>query len=379
MSLDPDLILEKARLFARSDDFLGERFIPAFRALLTAVDAEAGLLSTRRDRFVGELVQLLVVRTRIAAALRMRPEIASEPVPAPIIITGLPRTGTTLLHNLLSRVPGNRGYRLWELRAPAFMPGAPVDQARRERDTTTEAIQWIESRAPHFRSIHPLDANAPDECNWLLRHSFATPVFAWTNFIPSYERWLFEVADRRAAYEEWLLQLRLLRFRSPGGVPILKDPGHLFSLDVLLEVCPDATIVMLERNLEECVPSLASLCYTLQSIESTPIARARVGTFALDTVRRGRAALAAARERSPDRFLDVAYTDLVRDPIGAAENIQSRLGLAWDEQARARCQQFLDAQPRTTPHRYSLADFAIDAGDLPRAGAATAPTCYPRK
>src|SRR5262249_51848812 len=154
---------------------------------------------------------------------------------------------------------------------------------------------------------HPLDPDAPDECNWLFRHSFATPVFAWTNYIPSYERFLFERADRRAAYEEWLLQLRLLRFRSPGGVPILKDPGHLFSLDLLLELCPAATVVVLRRELAECVPSLASLCFTLQSIECEAIERARVGAFALATVRRGYAALARARAHSPDRLLEIDY------------------------------------------------------------------------
>jgi Sulfotransferase family len=361
MSLDPDLVLEKARLFARSDDFLGERWMPAFRALLFAVDAEAGLLPARRDRFAGELVQLLVMRSRIAALLRMRPELVSEPMPAPVVISGLPRTGTTLLHNLLSRVPGNRGYRLWELRSPAFTPNTPFDQPRRERDATLEAIRWIESRAPRFRSIHPLDADGPDECNWLFRHSFATPVFAWTNFIPSYERWLFDQSDRRVGYEEWLLQLKLLRFRSPGGVPILKDPGHLFSLDVLLELCPDATVIVLERELSECVPPLASLCYTLQSIETRPLDPARVGAFALQTAKRGRGTLAAVRARHPDRFIDLAYTELVANPLAVAEKVQGLLGLPWDEEARSRCRRFLDSQTRSEPHRYSLSDFGIGA------------------
>lgn len=371
MSLDPDLILEKARLFARSDDFYGERWVPAFRALLEAVDAEARLRPARRERFMGELVQLLVARSRIACALRARPEIALQPLPGPIVITGLPRSGTTLLHNLLARAPGNRGYRLWELRAPAFPAGAPLDQPRRERDATIETIRWIEQRAPTFRSIHPLYADAPDECNWLFRHTFTTPVFAWTNFIPSYEKWLFESADRLAAYEDWMLQLRLLRFRSPGGMPVLKDPGHLFSLDVLLELCPDATIIVLERDLSECVPSLASLCYTLQCIESEPPSREAVGAFALDTVRRGSTVLARESARCPERFLRVSYRDLVADPVGKVAAVQKWLGRAWNDEGRSRCQRFLDAQQReaVAPHRYCLADFGLTANDV----ASTAP------
>src|SRR5260221_7756810 len=182
--LDPDLIIERARLFARSDDFFGERWVPAFRALLEAVDAEARLRPGRRERFASELVQLLVTRSRTAAALRAHPEIASLSVPGPVVISGLPRTGTTLLHNLLALLPGNRSYRLWELRAPAFPSGAPLDQPRRERDAAREAPAWIESRAPIFRTIHPMDADAPDECNFLLRPTFTTPVFAWTNHVP---------------------------------------------------------------------------------------------------------------------------------------------------------------------------------------------------
>ncbi len=365
--LDPDLIIERARLFARSDDFFGERWVPAFRALLEAVDAEARLRPGRRERFASELVQLLVTRSRTAAALRAHPEIASLSVPGPVVISGLPRTGTTLLHNLLALLPGNRSYRLWELRAPAFPSGAPLDQPRRERDAAREALAWIESRAPIFRTIHPMDADAPDECNFLLRPTFTTPVFAWTNHVPSYERWLLESADRRAAYEEWKLGLQLLRFRSPGGMPVLKDPGHLESLDVLLDVCPDARVLILSRDLAECVPSLASLCHTLQSIESDAPSKESVGALALGAAQRGLAALARARELHPEKVLTVPYTSLVGDPVATVGTIQASLGRLWDEEGRRRCLRFLEANRRVAPlpHRYTLEEFGLAAADLP--------------
>jgi hypothetical protein len=358
--LDPDLILEKARQLARSDDFLGDAWEPAFRTLLTAVDAEARLHPSRAERLAGEMVHCLLTRSRVAHALRARPEIAAAPVPAPVVITGLPRSGTTLLHNLMARVPGNRAYRLWELRAPAFAAGAPVDQARREREATTEVVEWLYGRAPAFRSIHPLSADAPDECNWLFRPTFSSMVFAWTNFVPTYDAWL-SCADRVPSYRDWLLQLKLLRWRSPGGVPVMKDPGHLWSLDALVEVCPDARVVLLSRDPAETVASLASLCFTLQSMDSDARDPGAVGAYVLSMVRRARQALARARSHSPDRFIDVDYSRLVADPVAAVADLQAALGRPFDPEGAARCRRFLTEQrwDKIPPHRYTLEEFGL--------------------
>jgi hypothetical protein len=362
--LDPDLILEKARQLARSDDFLGDAWEPAFRALLAAVDAEARIHPSRAERFAGEMVQCLVTRTRIAHALRARPEIADAPAPAPVVITGLPRSGTTLLHNLMARVPGNRAYRLWELRAPVFAPGAPADQARRERDAAVEVVEWLYGRAPAFRAIHPLSADAPDECNWLFRPTFSSMVFAWTNFVPAYDAWLAR-SDRVPAYRDWLLQWKLLRWRSPGGVPVMKDPGHLWSLDALFEVCPDARVVVLSRDPAETTASLASLCFTLQSMDSDARDKAAVGTYVRSMVRRGREALARARARSPAHFLDVDYRRLVADPVAVVGEIQASLGRPLDPEGAARCRRFLADQRRdeAPAHRYTLEEFGLRRED----------------
>ena len=166
-------------------------------------------------------------------------------------------------------------------------------------------LKWLYDHAPSFRNIHPMNADAPDECNWLFRPTFTTPVFSWTNFVPSYDRWLASV-DRVPAYREWRLQLQMLRWRSPGGVPVLKDPGHLWSLEALLSVCPDARIVLLERDMAEAVPSLCSLVSTLQSMDGDRAPDLHtVGRYVLQMVSRGRRAMAEVRERRPENFLQV--------------------------------------------------------------------------
>jgi hypothetical protein len=363
--IDPDVLLEKARQFGRSDDFLGEHWQPAFRTLTTAIDAEAGLGPARRERLAGELLGLLVTRSRIAALLRARPEIVDTPLPPPVVVTGLPRSGTTLLHNLLARVPGNRAYRLWEMRAPAFPPGAPLDQAQRELSASADVLAWLYDRAPGFRAIHPMQADAPDECNWLLRSTFTTPVFAWTNFVPSYDRWL-SATDAVPAYREWRLQLQLLRWRSPGGAPVLKDPGHLWNIESLLRVCPDARVLVLERDLVESVPSLCSLCATLQSMPGDdPRDPSAVGRYVLDMVTRGRKALAEARTRHAAQILDVLYTDLVADPFSTVRRIQAWIGRPFDAVGEERCRTVLDAPRHPSPHRYNLEQFGLTRAELP--------------
>ncbi len=363
--IDPDVLIEKARQFSRSDDFLGNGWQPAFRELTTAVDREANLRLASQERFAGELLRLLVSRCRMAEKLRVRPDIADTPVPSPIVITGLPRTGTTLLHNLLARVPGNRAYRLWELCAPVFAAGAPLDQACRDLSATAEGLNWLYEQAPSFRGIHSMRADAPDECSWLLRVAFATPVFAWTNFIPSYDRWL-STADHIPAYREWLLQLQMLRWRSPGGVPVLKDPGHLWSLEALLAVAPDAKIVLLERAMEEAVPSLCSLAFTVQSaLTETPPDPHSVGSYILGMVHRSRALVAQARASRPEAFLNIAYEELVADPVATVRRIQRWAGRSPDETALDQCRAFLSAPREGSVHRYSLEQFGLSRADVP--------------
>lgn len=360
MHLSIDALKERARRLARTDDLWGSAWEPAAKALLGAVEAEAGLLPNRAEATALEMVDHLVTRARIATRLRERPDTLEVPVPAPVVISGLPRSGTTLLHNLLARAPGMRGYRLWELRAPATPADAPLDWARRQVDLTQTMLDRLYTAQPRFKTIHPLAPADPDECNWLFRRSFATPVYAWTFRAPSYYRWLRK-ADLGPAYAEHRVQMQLLRWRSPGGVPVLKDPGHLWALDALFATYPDAVVVRLQRDLESCVPSLASLCHALWTAGSEHDDPVEVGREVLTMVRDALEIERRARLAHPGRFLDVAYTDLVADPVGTVRGVLSALGRRLDDEGEARVKAWMGAQRKAPAHRYGLADFGIDA------------------
>ncbi len=362
--LDPDILIEKAHQLVRSSDLLGTEWQPAFRVLLQAIETEAGLSPARSERVVGEMLNLLSTRGRVAALLNHRPELRDCKMPAPAVITGLPRTGTTLLHNLMAVVPGNRAYRLWELRAPVFAIGAPVDQARRELQATQEILTWLYDQAPAFRGIHPMAADTPDECNWLLRTSFTTPFFSWLNYVPTYDEYL-ATADHRPAYRDWDLLLRLLRWRSPGGAPVLKDPGHIWALDALFDVRPDTRLIVMARDPASSVPSLCSLCATLQQMSADGPSDAEVGQYVLQMVTRGLSRLSRAVANYGKQIMVVDYRKLVAEPVATVRAIQQWLGRPFDSRAELACTNFLNNQRRAPKHRYSLEQYGLTRAQLP--------------
>ena len=282
----------------------------------------------------------LVTRARVAKLLAERPEIRDVPLPAPVFITGLPRSGTTLLHNLMAQLPGWRAWRMWELRSPAVPTGAPADWPRRQLQQSRMMVDALYTANPRFRDIHPVSADGPDECNWALRRSFHTPVWGWSFRAPSYLQWLWQ-ADARPAYLDYRAELQILRWQRPGGVMVLKDPGHLWAPEALLHAFPDARIVRLRRDLDACLPSLASLCRSLWSMGSEPARPQEVGRAVIGMVEVAHARERAARLAAPGQFIDLDYRDLVADPVGAACSLAASLGMPAGAHGAARARAWM--------------------------------------
>jgi hypothetical protein len=311
------------------------------------------------------ILEILGTRASIAKALKTRqnlPDIAGQ---RPIFITGLPRTGTTLLHNLVSGLPGFRGFRPWEMRFVVPPDGAePGWEARAIRDTDVE-LRALHDRAPELASIHAVHVDRPDECHWLMRHSFASLIFSYLLFTPSYARWLLG-RSQRAAYEEFETQLRLLLSWRPAERVVLKDPGHLWHLGDLLAVFPSALVVRLHRDPREAVPSLCSLMYALQRMDSSRVDPLEVGPYALDLVARGLAREETARQRFPRSFLDIEYRDLVSDPVGAVQRICDTAGAELPAGGVASVMAWLAENPqhKAGRHKYSAEQFGLSPGEL---------------
>src|SRR5215472_15548030 len=190
LTLDPDELLAAARRQVPAHDFEDMTFLEGLRRLLQALVAEARLnllgRVVARDSIVGHLAN----RLWLEQDRRRHPDIAAQPIRRPIVITGLPRSGSTLLHSLLAQDPANRVPLTWEM----LSPSPPPERASYERDAriaaTERQLRWFHRLVPEFRRIHHVGARLPEECTVILSHSFLSSQFCSMYTVPSYQRWV---------------------------------------------------------------------------------------------------------------------------------------------------------------------------------------------
>lgn len=377
-ALEEQPILAEAAARFGVEEPLEARFRPALQALLRALHEEARLsprgLALTRER----VIRALGRRVALAQLERREPQLLTVPVERPIIVTGFPRTGTTLLHNLLARVEGLWAPPLWQLRTPvAPATVRPEQQARwaeQQRRETELMLEQLYAGAPEFRAIHPMHADWPDECNWLLRNSFSTLVNAFSWFVPGYVEFLRSSAMDQAYADHRRFLRALLHGHAPGHAPgharsprlALKDPCHMWQAEALLASYPDATIITLHREPAQIVPSLASLCASLQAIDTdSPRTPAEIGRFALYILGHGLRALEQARRTlPPERFIDLPYRELVAAPGAVLLTLGEQLGFDAGAVAVEEAGRWLadNRQHKLGRHRYALEEFGLGEG-----------------
>ena len=377
VSLDEPSILAEARATTGLADFGDESFREPLRVLLDALDREAGLTPLGRAIQRQRTVDLLVNRLRAAEHVRRHPEILDEEIVAPLVIVGLPRTGTTLLHRTIASDPRFHAVLWYECRYPVpFDDGAaPAGDAAGTDPRIVRARAEVEAMlagSPAHAAIHPLDALAPDEEILLLEHSFRSTVPESSAKVPSYGRWLAD-HDHGEGYRDLhrflqLLQWQKRRAGARAGRWVLKTPHHLGFADVVLRQFPGALIVQTHRDPVDSIPSLASMISALWILASDTVDPREVA-------RQWNAKMAAAlrhclavRDRHPDRFVDVWYLDAVRDPIGEARRIYDAAGIPFTRDAEAAMRAFVATNPREgrPPHQYTLDEFGLGADGIAR-------------
>lgn len=363
LPLSEDALLAAARARTGLSDWGGDSFRQPLRLLIDSLQREAHLNFLGRIAARRWITQMLVNRLEIQEALRRHPEIAQEPIRRPIFILGLPRTGTTLLHQLFLQDPANRVLRFWEGQAPAFQPTQRrVDPDPRLRQAERE-LKSLHYLAPHFAAIHPLEADGPQECTTLLANAFLSLQFEFTYDVPSYSAWL-EQQDLHGAYRYYVDQLRLLQWRQPAPRWVLKSPAHLFGLDALLAAFPDARVVQTHRDPLRVLASCCSLAAVLRGVTSDRVDPRQIGRqFSAKWASGLSRALATRSSAGEDRFCDVHFRDLVADPVAVVRRIYERFGLRLDTGVEERLHHWLADNPsdKRGVHRYSLAQFDLDA------------------
>jgi hypothetical protein len=372
-ALDEQSLIAAARRAAGLHDF-GAAFRDdstrePMRRLLAALEQEARLHPLGRAMLRSNLVRALVNRLRLEQAFDLQPEIDALPVTAPVFIVGLQRTGTTLLHRLLACEPCLRPLLSWEALNPAPFPASRRRRAEDGRDPRMRLAELAERGlrylAPEFFAIHPIEARAPEEDVLLLDITFVSPTADATLHVPSYSRW-FEEVDQRPAYRYLERILKLLLWQRPGRY-LGKTPHHLEHLDVLLEVFPDARIIQTHRDPLRVVASFCSMISHGRAVFSDHVDPRAVGEqLARKAVRAVTQSMAVRDRVGADRFLDVAYADLVVDPLKQVRRIYDFAGLSLSGETEASMQSWIAGNPQDKHgrHRYRLEDFGLERGRL---------------
>jgi hypothetical protein len=364
--LRPPLHAEKliARAAQRTglSDFGDTPFRLGLQAFLRACAEEAdlswfGYFGTRWDvvRFLSNLLWLR--RAEIE-----RPEIREQPIAQPIFITGLPRSGTTFLHKLLAEDPANRVPLVWQLIHP--YPPAP---GRRDRRTQRVArqLRLFQKLAPEFRRLHPIDATSPQECTEITAHIFASLRFDMTHCIPSYRRWL-DAVGHLDAYRFHKRFLQHLQHQAGGGGRwVLKCPDHVFALDAIRAIYPDARIVFVHRDPFRALLSVARLTEVLRRPFTRRFDRAGLGREQSERWLAATELMIAAADRQPfaEPIYHMHHCDLVGDPLAAVAALYRHFGIDLAADAAARIARTVEANPDGgyAASRYRFEDYGFDA------------------
>jgi hypothetical protein len=363
-------ILDSARRWTKLSDWGDERFLEPLQVLLESLEDDAQLNSAGRLLVRLNFIHFVSNHLRIQHFLKQHPEVPAEPVRHPLFVVGLPRTGTTLLHNLLCQDSGGRPLLLWEALQPA--PDADVDSGKRDRRRlnaqhfVTLVDRW---GAPELKTVHPLNAHGPEECTYLLFNTFLTPAFFLYGPVRGYIEWLHGRGREllMSCYEQFRTYLQILQWRSANTHWVLKSPAHSFGLDALLSVFPDARVVQTHRDMNKVVPSACSLFAITQGLYSDEVDPRRLGRDVLQLLGTDLLDRAGnAKRRNPTRVLDIHYRSLVADPVGTVHSIYDFFGTDWNYGMEERMRRWLARNPvhKHGVHRYDLEQFGLTHSDV---------------
>jgi hypothetical protein len=367
--LRADALIEEAKQQTGLDDFGSDlSFMTGYRKLVEAVEAmdpPPQLRATARQRILG----VLTMRLQLAQDDRLHPEIARQDVGDPLIVCGLPRTGTTITYDLLCLDPAARAPTEWEWYIPWPAPEAETFHSD-PRIAQVQAIyeNWLK-HAPQLNDIQRMDCTQPGECNHGMMMHFASTNFPAEMGVPDFNRWLLEtVAEGQYTTHKRLLQQ--FQWKGPKGRWTLKSPQHLFDLPGLVATYPGAMLVWTHRDPVLTFSSLASMIAAFLAAVGGDKDLKAVGRGVFETWSEGLMRGLRARDARPDiegRIIDLGHNEVVADPLGTVRRIYDRFGLSFGEEHAERIGRFLKESAsanRLGKHKHSAEQFGIDADEV---------------
>jgi hypothetical protein len=356
-------ILRRARRTTGLADWGDDGFLEGMKVALEATATDE--FSSMSQAFVHNVGWRAVSnRLRLAQIFRDKPEIRDIRIERPIFVLGFPRTGTTLLQNLLCLEHDRRGLQFWELTRPLPVHPDPAVDRKKRITATQREIDFATKLVPEMHEVHYIDATTVEECWPLFNNTMAVLNLDLALGIHAYGDWLLQ-HDMEQPYREYRQTLQVLLHQNPARQLVLKCPEHLWFVDSLLKVFPDACIVWTHRNPFDCVSSYSSMVTLSRRTMKGKVDPHVIGEHITKRFQAGVTRAAAALDAAdPARFFHADFYETVTDPKGMVQRIEEHFGL--DRTSDAGMQTWLDTprQDSRGKHVYSAARYGLERGPI---------------
>jgi len=355
LRFDEDTLYNAASRQTGLSDFGDPYYREGLQHLLESVKEDANL------HFIGQIYIHAIIKLYLSNRLlfveaqKRNPSMFQQSLISPIIIIGLPRTGTTLLHRMLALDPTHRGVPMWELLQPL-----PYGKSDRRIKHCEKGVKLRLDLTPEIDRLHYSRADTPEECILLQGTTFASVLFWTIAPVYTYANWL-DSYDQIKSYQEYHSLLQILQSIDPTRRLTLKAPAHTSSITNLLETIPGAMLIQIHRDPVRVCNSINDLIYSNHVMVTNDLDIPRMAETNINALEKWATLSLEAHDTYPDKIYDLYYDWLLSDPIGSIRRIYNHFGLAWSDTFEDRLQTYLFENPKDKygKHLYSTTDFGF--------------------
>ena len=367
MKINANEIIDQAKSETGLSDLGKPLFSEGLNRLIDSINNEANLNEIGIQAQPIRIQGLLSNRLRFEEDLKKFPEILDQQIIAPIVIVGLPRTGSTMTHRLLASDPNHTAMLWWEGRYPALLPGEKRGDIEARMELGKAEVDAVVAASPEALDIHPWDYKGADEEILLLEHNFLSTVPESFMALPSYSEWI-EEQDHTLAYEDLKKFIQYLQWQNPGREKkrwVLKSPHHLGFIDKMISVFPDAKIIQTHRDPVKTVPSFCSMCANLFEPLTTNFDKVFIGKHWSNKLTRALNHCMNISEKHPDNFLDLEFLNMIKDPIDEMKKIYEFIGEPFGEKTEVAMEAWREENKHEMgAHKYSLEEYDLTESQI---------------
>src|SRR5210317_155136 len=362
--LDSKQIIEAAKNQTNLDYFGNPLFLEGFKCLIQSINLEADLNDIGIEAQKGRLIGILANLLRIEDAFIHKPEILFEEIKSPVVIVGLPRTGSTMTHRLLASDPRHTAMLWWEGRYPAMLANEVRGHPDERMEMGKAEVEAVMQASPEALTIHPWDYKGADEEILLLEHTFFSTVPESFMRLPTYSKWV-ESQDHIHAYAQLKIMLQYLQWQNPGREKkrwVLKSPHHLGFIDKLLDVFPDSKVIQTHRDPIKTVPSFCSMCANLFEPLTNSYDKNEIGHHWAHKLAKVLNHCMEVSNANEGNFLNLEFKKMIVDPILEMNEVYNFIGEDFTDQAENAMLAWKEEnQHEMGAHQYSLEEFGLES------------------